>query len=45
MLKQYDNNERHDIVHVIGINKAVLCAVGENAAKIAVHLKLLKAFL
>jgi len=44
MLTHYDSNERHDIVCVTGINKAVLCALHENDAKIAVSLKALKTF-
>ena len=45
MLSHYDSNERHYIVCIIGINKAVLCAVHKNDAKIAVSLKALKTFL
>jgi len=45
MLDDCDSYERHDIVCVTGINKAVLCAVHENDAKIAVSLKALKMFL
>jgi hypothetical protein len=44
MLNHYDSNERRDIVCVTGINKAVLCAVHENYAKIAVSLKILENF-
>jgi hypothetical protein len=44
MLEHYDSTERHDIVCIIGINKAVLFAVHKNYAKIAMSLKALKTF-
>jgi hypothetical protein len=46
MLKQYDGHERHDIVHVFGIKKVVLCAVTvKMLPNMQFSLKSLKAFL